>query len=150
MIAAQHAYNLALTRTLQIRAPIERVWDALINPAMTKEHLFGCVAETDWAPGSDIQWKGHEDGVIYVVGQVIRFEPPYLLESTTFSPHSGYKDIPENYLTGTYELSQNEGFTTLNITQGDFAVVAEGEKRYGESIEAWNLSLGILKKILES
>ena len=150
MAGERHPYTLGLSRTIQINAPIEKVWDALINPRMTKQHLFGCVAETDWRPGSPIIWKGYEDDLIYVIGEVIRFEPPHILETTTFAPNAGYEDIQANYLTGTYELSPNDGSTTLVITQGDFAVVADGEKRYSESIEAWDMSLGILKKILET
>ena len=52
---------------------------------------------------------------------------------TTFDPNNKtIEDIPENYLIVTYRLSEEGGVTRLEVAQGDFATVAEGEKRYQE------------------
>ena len=34
-----------------IKAPIEKVWEALINPELVKQYFFGSNQETDWSVG---------------------------------------------------------------------------------------------------
>ncbi|MBA3971533.1 MAG: SRPBCC domain-containing protein, partial [Bacteroidetes bacterium] len=61
-------------------------------------------------------------------------------------------DLPENYLTVTYDLTAENGQTILTVTQGDYNKVADGEKRYLESYnngEGWNPILVEIKKMLE-
>ena len=36
---------------ITIDAPIEKVWDALINPELTTQYMYGCVPLTDWKIG---------------------------------------------------------------------------------------------------
>lgn len=142
--------QLIFKATFTIKAPVEKVWDALINPEMTKQYMFGCVPITDWKIGSQIIWKGEADGVGYVFGKILKFEPNKLLSTTTFNPYDGYPDIPENYLTGEYALSSENNETILNITQWDFSKVPDGEKRYKEAGTAWDMAMGNLKNLLEN
>ena len=39
-----------------IKAPVNKVWDALINPEMVKQYFFGSDQQTDWEIGSNIIW----------------------------------------------------------------------------------------------
>lgn len=137
-------------KTIYIAASPEKVWDALINPEMTVQYMFGCQPVTDWIPGSKLIWRGAADGVDYVTGNVVKFEPPSVLAFTTFNPNGGEEDVPENHLLGEYRLEAVEGGTNLRIIQGDFSKVANGEQRYKESVQAWEMTLGILKKLLEA
>ena len=61
-------------------------------------------------------------------------------------------DIPENYLTVTYSLSDSEGNTNLTVTQGDYNKVADGENRYNEAMNAggWESILAEIKKVVET
>lgn len=142
--------TLVFRTQIKIRASQTRVWDALINPEMTRQYMFGCVPITDWKVGSPLLWRGLADNVDYVIGEVIAFEPESLLSTTTFNPHMGHADVPENYLTGEYQLSHSDGVTTINIVQGDFAKVDDGQKRYTEAQGAWDFALQKLKALLES
>ena len=142
--------NLIFRTRIDIRAPQTQVWDALINPDMTQQYMFGCVPVTDWTVGSPLLWRGLADGVDYVVGEVVAFEPESLLSTTTFNPHMDYLDVPENYLTGEYHLSHADGITTIQIVQGDFSKVEDGEKRYADAAGAWDFALQKLKGLLES
>ena len=54
-----------------------------------------------------------------------------------------------NYTTVRYELSAEGSGTQLNVTQGDFAGVENGAKRYEETVGAWVATLKALKKLLE-
>ena len=132
-----------------IKADQETVWDALVNPELTKLYMYGCIPVTDWSPGSKLTWRGAVDGIDYVIGKVVAFEPISRLVTTTFGPSEGYEDIPSNYLKGEYLLSHNNGETILDITQGDFGTVENGEKRYSEAGAAWDVALQGLKKLLE-
>ena len=133
---------------IEINCSASKVWDALTNPDQTKKYMFGCEAITDWKPGSKLDWKG-PDGVIYVTGKIIKYEPLSVLSYTSFDPNSNMEDIPQNHLTGTYTLHEADGRTRLSVSQGDFTVVTEGEKRYNEAIGAWEMTLKALKELLE-
>ncbi len=141
--------EMTLRKTVIIRAPKSKVWDALVNPDMTKQYMFGCVPVTTWEPDSPLIWRGAADGKDYVTGKVLRYEPDTVLAFTTFDPNGGMDDVPDNHLTGEYVLAYENGVTTVSVTQGDFARVADGQKRYNDSQGAWDMSLSTLKKILE-
>ncbi len=101
-------------QSIIINAPLSKVWDALTNPDMTRQYMFGCIPETDWIVGSEVLWKGAADGVTYVKGTLLKFEPMSALTYTTFAPHSELKDLPENYLTGEIKLSEKTERQNLN------------------------------------
>ena len=145
---------LVIKNSITINAPADKVWDALTNPEQTKKYMFGCETVSDWKPGSPLLWKGVYEGkeIVYVKGIVVEIRPGKFLSYTTFDPHSAILDIPENYLTVTYDLSVANDQTTLTVTQGDYATVAEGERRYAESLnggEGWNPILVEIKKLVE-
>ena len=147
--------ELFVKNTIMINAPVPKVWDVLTNPEQTKKYMFGCEAVSDWQPGSPLLWKSVSEGVetVYVSGKIVRIEPEKLLAYTTIDPNSTIEDIPENYLTVTYELSQEAGFTFLTVTQGDYSAVADGERRYQEAYnngEGWNPILVEVKKLAEA
>jgi len=141
--------DLIFRFSIEIKAPRSKVWDALINPEITQQYMFGCVPVSDWNVGSPLLWRGLADEVDYVIGRVVKFEPEKLLSTTTFNPHGDQADIPENYLTGEYHLSEENGTTTLHIVQGDFASVTNGRNRYEEAEESWDMALKKLRSILE-
>jgi uncharacterized protein YndB with AHSA1/START domain len=140
--------------TIAINAPISQVWDALVNPEKTKVYMFGCAAITDWRIGSPLLWIGVFDGVeiTAVKGTVVRYEPEILLEYTVFDPNSTMTDVPENYLHVIYALRTENNQTILEVQQGDFTKVADGERRYQETYnggEGWNPILKVIKEMLE-
>lgn len=146
--------KLKVKNNITINAPASKVWDVLTNPEQTKKYMFGCKTVSDWKIGSPLLWKMMHDGqeVTAVKGKITDIKPEKLLEYTVLDPNSTIEDIPENYLTVTYELTPKEGETQLIVTQGDFATVADGDKRYKEVYnngEGWNPILIQIKKIAE-
>jgi uncharacterized protein YndB with AHSA1/START domain len=147
--------ELTIKNTIEINASASKVWDALTNPEKTKIYMFGCETVSDWTVGSKLLWSGiYEDKeMVFVKGHIIEIEPTTKLVYSTFDPNSTIEDIPENYLNVTYELIENNGVTTLNVTQGDYSKVADGERRYKESSnngEGWNPILVEIKKLVET
>lgn len=147
--------KLFVTNNIAINAPAAKVWDALINPVQTEKYMFGCRAVSDWKPGSSLQWKGLYEGneVVFVKGHIVNIEPEKFLAYTTIDPNSTIADIAENYLTVTYNLTDEIGKTLLTVTQGDYALVADGAKRYNDAYnngDGWNPILIQIKALVEN
>ena len=147
--------EMTIKNTIEINAAASEVWDALTNPEKTKIYMFGSETVSDWKVGSELLWKGsYEDKeMIFVKGHIEKINPTTELVYSTFDPNSSMEDIPENYLHVTYELSENNGITTLQVTQGDYSKVADGKRRYQEGLnngEGWNPILVEIKKLVES
>ena len=147
--------ELFITNTIEIKAPKAKVWDALTNPEKTKKYMFGCETVSEWKVGSELLWRGkyEEQEMVFVKGYIVEIEPFNKLVYSTFDPNSSLKDILENYLNVSYILHEENAVTTLTVTQGDYAKVAEGERRYQESAnggEGWDPILVEIKKMVEN
>jgi uncharacterized protein YndB with AHSA1/START domain len=144
---------LIVKNSIIINAPAAKVWDALVNPEQTKKYMFGCETVSDWKPGSELLWRGNYDGkdMVFVKGNIVEITPEKFLSYTTIDPNSGIEDIPENYLTVTYDLNEENGQTVLTTTQGDYSTVGEGEKRFRETLAGggWQPILDGIKKLVE-
>ena len=143
--------QLIVKKTLEVNAPASKVWDTLTNRDLTKQYMFGCELISDFKVGSPIIWKGTSDDKVYVKGTITVIKPDKLLQFTVFDPNAldHYQDVPSNYTTVTYELSSENGRTALAVTQGDFAGVTNGEKRYNETITDWDSILPKIKELAE-
>ncbi|VXD11292.1 SRPBCC domain-containing protein [Marinoscillum sp. 108] len=128
-----------------IKAPIEKVWDALINPEIVKKYFFESNQETDWKVGSPILWTGEYEGTPYTdKGVVLEFSPNKKLSYSYLSSWSGLEDKTENYLLVTYQVKPIEAGTELKITQSNY-----DEDKAKHSSENWAVVIDGLKKIVE-
>jgi uncharacterized protein YndB with AHSA1/START domain len=145
---------LIVKNSIAINAPAAKVWDVLVNPQQTKKYMFGCETVSDWKPGSDLLWRGNYEGkdMVFVKGKIVEIIPEKFLSYTTIDPNSGIEDIPENYLTVTYDLKEENGQILLTATQGDYSTVGDGEKRFRETLEGggWQPILDEIKKLVEN
>jgi uncharacterized protein YndB with AHSA1/START domain len=133
--------------SVTINASAAEVWKALTTPEIMKQYFFGADVITDWKVGSPIVYKGQWEGKPYKdKGRIVKFEPEQILATTHWSPLSGVPDLPENYHTITYELSERSGKTRLTLTQDNNA----SEEERDQSAQMWNMVLGGLKKLLEA
>lgn len=141
--------ELLITKTITLNAAAEKVWDALTNPAKTKEYMYNCEALSDWKVGSPLIWKGAKDGVVYVKGTIVAIEKGKRLQFTTFDPNSTMEDVPSNYITVTYGLSPEGNKTTLSIIQSTPVNATDAEKRHNESAAGWEMVLKGVKEVAE-
>lgn len=131
---------------ITINAPAAKVWEALTNPEMIKQYLFGTEAVSDWQVGSSITYKGVWQGKPYEdKGKILELEPEKLLVSTYWSSMGGKEDKPENYNKVTYELFPQGSQTRLKIVQDNNP--SDESKQHSE--KNWNMVLGQLKQLLE-
>lgn len=141
--------------TITIIAPVEKVWDALVNPEHTKKYMFGCETVSEWKVGDPLLWRGSYEGkeMVFVSGYVLEINAPKLLRYSVIDPNATYPHTPENHLNVTYELNNIGGVTTLHVTQDGFETAADGEKRYTDVYnngDGWNPILVEIKKIIEA
>lgn len=138
--------NLTAEATTTIQAPAAKVWEALTRPDLIKRYFFGSDVVTDWKVGSPIYYRGEWQGRSYEdKGTVLDVQPGKRLVSTHWSPLSGVPDVPENYHTVTYLLSEHDGVTDVTIKQDHNA--SEEEKMHSQ--QNWQMVLAGLKKLLE-
>jgi uncharacterized protein YndB with AHSA1/START domain len=137
--------NLVATAQAVIDAPVERVWNALTDPAIIKRFMFGSDVKTDWKPGSPITWSGEWEGKAYQdKGKVLEFKPNERLRVTHYSPLTGKPDVPESYHTVTYDLHGHEDHTHVRITQDNNA----DAKSVAHSEKMWIKMLSELSKVV--
>ncbi len=142
--------ELTIRKSIEVTAPVDTLWKVLTDSDYIVQYMFGCIAETDWKPGSPLLWKGAADGKLYVKGNVVAVDSPHQLAYTIFDPNSTIPDLPENYLTMTYQLTETPSGSRLDITQGDFSTVADGQRRYEHSLEGDDAVLIGIKKAAEA
>jgi len=138
--------KLVASAEIKINSPISKVWDALTNPELIKKYFFGTNAISDWKVGSPLEFKGEWEGKEYHdKGKILKSEKDKLFRYTYLSSMSGKEDIPENYATVTYELSVQNGSTTLKILQDG----NETEESKQHSEQNWSYVLNSMKDLLE-
>jgi len=138
---------LIATASTTVKAPPSRVWEALTKPELNKQYLFGTDVTTDWRVGSAITYKGVWEGKPYEdKGKILEVDPGRLLVSSYWSSLSGVPDVPHNYVTVRYEITQEADGSRLTITQDNNKTQADAD----HSTQNWKLVLDGLKKLLES
>ena len=138
--------KLVAKQTITIQAPVDIVWDALINPDLIKQYMVGTEAVSEWKLHSPIVFQGEYQGKTYQdKGEILQFQPEQILQYSHYSPLSGVPDVPENYHIVTYELSDEGEQTRLTLTQDN----NETEDERTEAEKFWGLMLTTLKDLLE-
>jgi uncharacterized protein YndB with AHSA1/START domain len=134
--------------SVRINAPAATVWRVLTTPALTKKFMFGGEAMSDWKTGSPLVWRT-EGSEKVLRGSIVAIETGKLLSYTIINPEADYPDIPANASTVTYTLVEEDGVTTVSVSDGDFASVADGKERYRLTLQGWEVALVKLKEVVE-
>ncbi len=138
--------NFIAKSSILIDAPPSQVWEALTNPKMIKQYLFGTDAISDWKVGNPIIYRGIWNGKSYEdKGTILSVVPEKLLVSTYWSSMSGLADSPENYKKVTYQLTLENNQTMLTISNDNNATKEDRD----HSAKNWDMVLSALKKLLE-
>jgi uncharacterized protein YndB with AHSA1/START domain len=132
-----------------IKAPLAKVWDALINPTVIKRYMFGATVESEWKKGSPITWSGEWKGKPYQdKGRILELQPEHRLRYSHFSPLTGEPDVPENYHNVTIDLSPlpDEHNAVQVVLSQDNNKTQEAREH---SQKNWEMMLSGLKKAVE-
>src|SRR5262249_1913244 len=98
--------GLGATAAVDVEAPADAVWAALIDPQTIKRYLLDTEVVSDWQPGSPIVWKGVYEGTPFQdKGVILEIDPGRRLSYSHFSPLTGKPDLPEHYHPATPALT---------------------------------------------
>lgn len=132
--------------SLDIKAPISRVWNALINPEKITKYLFGTKTTSDWKVGSSIKFTGEWEGKAYEdKGTILQIEKEKIFKYSYWSNFSGTADVPENYQDITYSLKDQDGVTTFTVVQEN----CKTEEIRDHSVKNWTSVMQCMKDLLE-
>jgi uncharacterized protein YndB with AHSA1/START domain len=132
---------------IEIQAPLARIWNALVNPGIISEYMFGTQVISDWKIGSKITWQGEWKGKSYFDrGQILQIIEPKLLQFSHYSPLSGLPESPENTHIVTILLKEGENGMVVDLSQYNIT----SEEEMDHSRKNWEIILGNLKEFLET
>ncbi|MGN6571242.1 MAG: SRPBCC family protein [Pseudolabrys sp.] len=90
---------------IYIAATPEKVWQALTDPAFTRQYFFGFAVEVEPRVGGAFRLKT-PDGKVHVEGEVVDWQPPRRFASTwRVEGLPGYGDLPECLVSYDIEVS---------------------------------------------
>lgn len=128
--------------TTTVKAPIQKVWRALVDPGQIERYMFGAQVTSEWLEGSTITWKGEFQGKPYEdTGDVIRVREPNELSYR----HLSGGDTSQAHIVDV-RLKENGDMTEVTLTQDNNADDSARE----ESEKNWTVMLDEMKKMLES
>lgn len=140
---------MAITRhqyRIYIKAPIEQVWNAVVDPAFTRRYFFGI--GFDAPPQSGQAYRMTEvDGVAGVDGTIEVVEPPTRLVMTWRALHDAALAVePPSRVEWTLSTA-GDGLTQVDLVHGDLAMspLTWANVRYG-----WVWILDGLKTLVET
>lgn len=138
--------SLIANASINIDAPKDKVWAALVDPKAIKQYMFGTDLTSDFREGSPITWKGVWQGRAYEdKGTVLQVKPGEVLQYTHFSPLAGLPDKPENYHTVTIRIASAGDGTRVSLSQDNNST--EEDRKHSE--DNWKMMLGKLKEYVE-
>jgi uncharacterized protein YndB with AHSA1/START domain/DNA-binding transcriptional ArsR family regulator len=132
--------------TVFIRAPREKVWDAITKPEFTHRYFFGSEPSSTWKPGARLLWTEHGTGNELVDGEVIEYDKPRRLVHSWIVKYDEALTA-EGPSRVTYELEEKDGVTKLTAIHDDFP---SGSKVYDNVAGGWPLVLSGLKTLVET
>lgn len=135
-----------LVNHIIIRAPQERVWEAITKPEFTSRYYYGSVLKTDLSVGSPFTYH-MPNGSPIIEGEVVTSDPPKRLVHTY---HSLWPPMNEDAPTKvTWELeSMPGGVTKVTVIHEDF----QGETATYQGLQSggWTWILSSMKSLLET
>lgn len=130
-----------------IESAAEKVFNALIDPEMTKLYWFGHHNASDWKVGSSWRHQMYDDpSKVHVVGKVIESEPPHRLVVSWAAP--GDEGNLEKTSRVTYEIEPfSDAAVKLTVTHDEL----EGNPEMAKSVSwGWPIVISGLKTLLET
>jgi uncharacterized protein YndB with AHSA1/START domain len=139
--------TLDITRTIDINAPIRRVWDALTQAELIAQ-WFGDAAELEAIPGGTgfFGWNAH--GKFRVV--VESAEVPHTLVYRWAHREADADPNPGNSTVVRFDLTEIDGGTRLDLRETGFENLADPQTAHAENSGGWTAELDDLVAYLQA
>lgn len=137
--------DITCTVSVEIKAPISKVWKALVEPEQIKKYLFGTDTKSDWKVGSPITFSGVWEGKPYEdKGTILAIEPEKLLKYNYWSNWQGEDSLDKRQVIS-YKLNTENGKTKFTLVQEN----CPNEEAKDHSSNNWKSVLNSMKDMLE-
>ncbi|MBX3731450.1 MAG: SRPBCC family protein [Verrucomicrobiae bacterium] len=126
-----------------IRTTPVKLWEALTDPAQTRQYWGGMINRSDWAKGSRWEHVNEQDSdPLYVFGEILESKPPTRLVLSWMDPEN-----PDDASVVTLDLQPIDDLVRLTVIHGNF----KGDSAMqGRISKGWPLVLSSLKSFLET
>lgn len=122
--------NLTATRSIEIFANIDKVWDALTQTDKMKTYFFASEVKADWKEGGELLIKvNKEGGTREEKGEIQEFNPKVSLKYKYWRDPMGQKE--ESFTTTSYQLEQISD-ATVKLTWSEEGFADEDQKQRKE------------------
>jgi uncharacterized protein YndB with AHSA1/START domain/DNA-binding transcriptional ArsR family regulator len=129
---------------IYIKTTPERLWDAIINPALRAKYNFGASIACDWKPGSHYTMSARNGTVILGEGEILEVDPPRRLVQTMTALWD--EDVKREGVSRiTWEIEAVGDSCRLTVTHDQLRQGAN-DQLYG----GWPMILSGLKTLLET
>jgi len=129
-----------------INSTPEKVWNALIDPELTKQYWFNHHNASDWKEGSKWSHQLYNDpATVHVVGKVVEINPPTRLVVTWVSPADEGNQAKTSRVT--YEIEPFADAVKLTVTHDELEA---GSKMFESVTFGWPIVICNLKSLLET
>lgn len=133
--------NQFVEKSIEINAPVSKVWRVFTDPQLTRQ--IGGEYVSEWQVGASLRWKG-PDGQMQTNGTILKIEPEKLLQHNLF----GSDEPSENVISViTYEFHEQNNVTTIHARE-DFSNPVS-DAAYTDALEGWDAALQAVKAIAE-
>jgi len=124
----------------------EKVWQALTDPAFTRQYFGGFSIEVEPNAGGAFFLR-NPNGSVHMSGGVVEWSPPRRFSSTwTVEGMEGFNKLPPSLVT--YEIEQSGGSVKLTMTEASDWDIPDDILAGGRS--GWPAILSSLKSVLET
>jgi uncharacterized protein YndB with AHSA1/START domain/DNA-binding transcriptional ArsR family regulator len=131
--------------TVLIKATPELVWQAITDPAYTREYFYGSSVHSDWTVGAKVSYS-YDDGTVAIEGEVLEVDRPRRLV-TTFNAVWDDETRADPPSRVTWELEPMGEATKLTVTHDGFHAQTA---TYGQVVGGVPVILSGLKTLLET
>lgn len=136
--------SLIVKNNIRIDATVTRVWEVLTKPEYIRQWnaLPEDFGDYEIHPATIIEWPGSSRL------SVIHFEVNKKLHYALDVP--AWNEVNNSNIGYNYNISiDDNGYTWLGIEIGDFAILTEGDKYYGESVNFGETASQKIKALAE-
>jgi len=131
---------------IYIASTPEKVWQALTDPAFTRQYFGGFAIDVEPKAGGAFFLR-NPDGSVHMSGRVVEWSPPRRFSCTwTVEGMEGFNELPPSLVT--YEIERSGGSVKLTMTEASDWDVPDEILAGGRS--GWPAILSSLKSVLET
>ena len=135
----KHVYEI------YIRTTPEKLWQAVTDPAFTRQYFFEQSVQSTWQKGASYEHRT-ADGTLRIVGEIVEIDPPWRLVQTFACP-SKEETRGDRASRVTWLIEKVGEACKLTLTHDDF----DGETATFKSVgKGWNPVLSGLKTLMET